>query len=177
MKTTNITPAKKFVPQEVNTIKTSPDVKLPEKQSLKAAGHDLYAHKIEQVSDNLVIVKLGLKFQPMSNFTKIIFVPRSSFTKTNWIMQNSPSQGDPDFTGEYQLRFRAIPTGVNYKAAFLNLFRRAKRPTLTYDPFPYKIGDRCAQMFIERIFKFNFNEVDSFQQTKRGSGGFGSTGV
>lgn len=157
------------------------DVKhrFPKKGSKHSACHDLFAYEIDKSTPNLIIVRTGLRFQPPSNF-KVIFVPRSSFTNFNWIMQNSPSQGDADFTGEYTIRFRAIPTGLNLKNAFINLFSKKKRPVLTYDEFPYKQGDRFAQMYLERVQKFKFEDIenlDEFTQTERGEGGYGSTGV
>lgn len=155
---------------------TNQKQRFPRRGSQLAAAHDLHVMDIEQPTANLVIVRLGLRFQPPKNL-KVVFVPRSSFTNYNWIMQNSPSQGDPDYTGEYQLKFRAIPIGFNLKNAIRNLFFKEQRPVLIYEPFPYKIGDRCAQMFVERIQKFKFEDVEEFEQTERGNGGFGSTGL
>jgi dUTP pyrophosphatase len=37
-------------------------------------------------------------------------------------------------------------------------------------------GDRIAQVTIEEMIRPRFKEVDKLQETKRGSGGFGSTG-
>lgn len=150
--------------------------RFPKRGTPLACAHDLYIKSIEQKTDDLVVVHLGLRFQPPPNY-KVVFVPRSSITNTNWIMQNSPSQGDPDFTGEYTIRFRAIPIGVNIKNAIKNLFRREKQQELNYSPFPYKIGERCAQMFLECIQKFKFEEVEEFEPTFRGDNGYGSTGV
>jgi dUTP pyrophosphatase len=160
--------------REINP-QTNDKQRFPRKATPLAAGRDLFVMDIEQPTPSFVIVKLGLRFQPPPNY-KVVFVPRSSFTKTNWIMQNSPSQGDPDYTGEYQLRFRAIPIGYNLKNAVRNLFSKNKRPEFIYEPFPYKLGERCAQMFLERIIKLRFEEVEDFESTERGNGGFGSTG-
>lgn len=40
----------------------------------------------------------------------------------------------------------------------------------------YNIEDRAAQMMIVPNFKVNFEEVEELSETKRGSGGYGSTG-
>ena len=40
-----------------------------------------------------------------------------------------------------------------------------------------KVGDRIAQMIIEVILTPKVEEVDDIEETKRGEGGFGSTGV
>ncbi len=37
--------------------------------------------------------------------------------------------------------------------------------------------DRIAQFIIIPIAKFTFEEVDTFEETRRGSGGFGSSGI
>ena len=43
--------------------------------------------------------------------------------------------------------------------------------------FDVKQGDRIAQLILERIAIADVAEVDELDDTKRGSGGFGSTGV
>ncbi|KMZ64842.1 dUTP diphosphatase [Zostera marina] len=43
--------------------------------------------------------------------------------------------------------------------------------------FEVKVGDRIAQMIIERIVTPDVVEVDDLDDTVRGAGGFGSTGV
>ena len=39
-----------------------------------------------------------------------------------------------------------------------------------------KRGDRIAQMLVQRVEMFTFNEVDSLDDSDRGEGGYGSTG-
>ena len=43
--------------------------------------------------------------------------------------------------------------------------------------FEVNIGDRVAQMVVERIYEGDFMLVDSLLDTERGVGGFGSTGL
>nr|GMC79355.1 deoxyuridine 5'-triphosphate nucleotidohydrolase [Ipomoea batatas]GMC88659.1 deoxyuridine 5'-triphosphate nucleotidohydrolase [Ipomoea batatas] len=43
--------------------------------------------------------------------------------------------------------------------------------------FEVKVGDRVAQLIIEKIVTPEVEEVDDLDSTVRGSGGFGSTGV
>ena len=47
------------------------------------------------------------------------------------------------------------------------------------NPFTITVGDRIAQMVLEKIYNNNFEEVqeNELQQTERGEGGFGSTGM
>ena len=80
-------------------------------------------------------------------------------------MQNSPGLGDPDYTGEYAFRFRAIPALTGYNHFF------------TYPEIPFNVGDRIGQMYLEEIIPIEFEEVGDLPKTVRGDGGFGSTGA
>lgn len=139
-----------------------PNAKIPIKASEKAACWDVFAADIIKQSDNFYIVDLGFKLQPPPGY-KIVLVPRSSITKTYLIQQNSPGQGDEDYTGTYQYRFRCLP-----ETAF--------HPHLTYLKFPYEIGDRIGQIYLEKVIDFEFEE-GIVENTERGAGGFGSTGI
>lgn len=170
---------------------------LPYAATEMSGGLDITAAHIEHVSDSEVIVYTGLAMQPycptkISDFRslekgesdrptttyRIRFSPRSSFTKYNWILQNSPALGDADFTGEYRLRFRAIPFANPEQTAEImsindeNIYVYGKKD---FEDFPYKVGDRCAQMWVERIIPVEFEEVQELEKTERGNGGFGST--
>ena len=124
-----------------------------------SGGWDLFADKIEVLYDtNKVTVYTGLKMKPDPNYM-IRLGPRSSITKTDWILQNSPGLGDPDYPGEYQLRFHYVGGLEN----------------ITSETFPYKEGDRVAQMWIEEIIPIEFKEGVVDVTTDR-IGGFGSTG-
>ncbi len=43
-------------------------------------------------------------------------------------------------------------------------------------PFTIEVGERIAQLVIVPIIQAAFEIVDDFEQTARGSGGFGSSG-
>lgn len=45
------------------------------------------------------------------------------------------------------------------------------------EDFAVKKGDRIAQLICEKIFYPDLVEVDNLSETKRGEGGFGSTGT
>jgi len=45
------------------------------------------------------------------------------------------------------------------------------------EPFEVKKGDKIAQLIIQRVESVKFDVVDELDETVRGSGGFGSTGV
>lgn len=44
-------------------------------------------------------------------------------------------------------------------------------------PFTINEGDRCAQLILERIQMTDIEEVETLDETVRGAGGFGSTGI
>ena len=146
------------MPKKVIIEKISEDVLMPQKSTLLSGGYDIFANKIvHDPTYRKVRVFTGLKMKPEPNYM-IRLGPRSSITKTDWILQNSPGLGDPDYAGEYELRFAYIGTAPPY-----------------IDSFPYKKGDRIAQMWLEEIIPIEFEEGVVEKSTDR-DGGFGSTG-
>lgn len=150
-------------------------IDVPKKQSSQAVGFDVMPNEIRYISENEVHVYTGWRMKPPKGF-KIVLVPRSSITKTNWILQNTPGQGDPDFRGEFQFRFKALPTGLNFKNIFTNIFRKKsnRKTVFKYDPFPFK-NIACGQIFLEKDFITELKIVKSLDKTERGEGGYGST--
>lgn len=139
---------------------------IPKQGSKYAACFDLVASSMEH-DDNIVKVGYGLALELPEGY-KAVIVPRSSFSGENWIMANTPGQIDPDYRGELMSKFEAIPIHISEK--FQN------NHMLEYACFPYKVGDRVAQLFIERIVEVEFEETEKLTGTERGQGGFGSTG-
>lgn len=137
------------------------DTVLPEKGSEHAACYDVVAREITKNGD-LVTVKLGFATD-IPNGYKGVIVPRSSFTQKGWVMQNSPGQIDSDYRGEWMIKFQSIP----YSATWNNGLN---------PKFPYKVGDRCAQIFFEKVEPIYWEETETLNDTVRNHGGFGSTG-
>ena len=48
---------------------------------------------------------------------------------------------------------------------------------LSSDPFTIVPGERIAQMVFARHEQVEWEEVDTLEESERGAGGFGSTGV
>lgn len=94
----------------------------------------------------------GLVIQIPEGYTGLIF-PRSSVSKTGLILSNSVGVIDCGYLGEIKFRFKYI-AGTKY----------------------YSVGDRIGQMMILPIPKIEFEEVQEFEATERGDGGFGSSG-
>lgn len=138
---------------------------IPVRGSELAAGWDVSISEIEYVEDGFVICKLGFATRIPDGY-KIMLVPRSSLTKTKWLIQNSPCTIDEDYRGEYQVRLRCIPSGID-----------SENKKLVYDKFPFDVGDRVGQLFLEKVIPIEFNLVEELDETKRGDGGFGSTNI
>ena len=99
-----------------------------------------------------------------------------------------------DYRGEVMLKFQAIPIGVEYYDNLGDLIDEAEGmgdiigdtdniefsddpiAILEYPEFPYSLGERCAQMWLEKVEEIEFEEVIELSDTERGTGGFGHTG-
>ena len=130
--------------------------KLPVKGSLNAACYDVYAHSIKLQRPDKIVIGLGFMTEIPPGFKGIV-VPRSSISKTNWFLANSIGVIDADYRGEWMMILRT--TG-----------------SVMYDALPFEIGERCAQIYFEKVNDVEIEEVEELSDTARGTGGFGSTG-
>ena len=138
--------------------KVTEDARMPIKGSEHAAAYDVYAHSITSDVNGKVKVGLGFKTEIPKGYKGII-VPRSNLTKFRWILNNSYGVIDSDYRGEWMAIFTLIDNNdVN-------------------DTFPYGIGDRVAQIYFEEVLPVSFDIVPELEQSERGEGGFGSTGL
>lgn len=144
--------------------KLHPNAVIPKQTTELAGGWDVTCTEIVQESPDFIICKLGFALQPPAGY-RVILVPRSSFTKTRWVMQNSPGTGDADYLGEYQYKLRALPIRNNVLGT-----------AFVYPEVPFKVGDRIGQIYLEEVIPIEFEEVEELTETERGTNGFGSTG-
>lgn len=160
---------------------------------------DIYATKIEYDSNNdKYIVYTGLHFELPEDYEMEIR-PRSSNTKTEYYMPNSPGTLDAGYRGELLIIFKNrisndVINCIGYFGEALNSivkinnFDAYEAVTKAHDiyknivnnnKFPYKVGDRICQILIRRREKIKLHEVESLDdlsKTDRGDKGFGSTG-
>lgn len=136
----------------------SSNFKLPKKGSATASCYDCVATSVEHLGDNLFEYGLGFSTEFSEPGWKGVVVPRSSFTKSDFVMQNSPAQIDEDYRGEWRVRFRFVgdPKYIIQK--------------------PYNVGDRICQIYFEKVNEISMEVVDELTETERNEGGFGSTG-
>lgn len=146
----------------IKILKLSPTAQIPQKAHENDACFDVFCDRIERVSDAFFIAYLGFALEIPIGW-KGVLVPRSSFTKYKWLVQNSPGQIDCDYRGELQFRFRAI-------ASYLH------DDCIKYDAFPFNVGDRIGQLYFEPVHQVDFTQIEKLTPTVRSENGFGSTG-
>ena len=137
--------------------KLSEHAKLPTKGSLDAACFDVYAASIRIERPNKMIVGLGFATEIPKGY-KGILAPRSGISKTDWILGSSIGIIDADYRGEWIAMFKCLGEMI-------------------YQPLPFGVGDRCAQIYFEKVLDAQFVETEELSSTERGAGGFGSTGT
>jgi dUTP pyrophosphatase len=134
------------------------DLDLPDYASAGAAGADLLAaidHDIELGPLERKIVPTGIAIALPAGFEAQVR-PRSGLAARNGVtVANAPGTIDADYRGE---------VGV----ILVNLGR---------EPFKITRGMRIAQLIVARHARAVWREVSGLDQTARGAGGFGSTGV
>jgi len=131
---------------------------LPAYETGSSAGMDLRANISEPVTLAPLaraIVKTGLFIElPVGHEAQVR--PRSGLAAKKGItVLNSPGTIDADYRGEIGVIL------VN----------------LSNEEFTINDGERIAQMVLSRHEHITWKEVDTLEETSRGSGGFGSTGV
>ena len=131
---------------------------LPSYETSASAGMDLRANIDESITLKPLeraIIKTGL-FIALPVGYEAQVRPRSGLAAKNGIsVLNAPGTIDADYRGE---------VGV----ILVNL---------SNDNFTINDGDRIAQMVIAKFEQASWEEVEILSETKRGTGGFGSTGV
>ena len=131
---------------------------LPQYATPQSAGVDLRA----DIPEGMVLAPLGRAMVPTGLYLEIPagyeaqVRPRSGLAaKKGVTVLNSPGTIDADYRGEVRVIL------VN----------------LSSEPFTIEPGERIAQMVIARHEHVEWEEVEVLEESERGAGGFGSTGV
>jgi dUTP pyrophosphatase len=159
-----------------------PDAVIPRYAHEFDAGFDLVA-----VEDVLIepgetkLVRTGLAMSLPPNY-ELQIRPRSGISlRTKLRVANAPGTVDAGFRGEIgvivdniaQKGKRVSYVGnLDYKISYLP--NGEKRP---FNTMIIRKGDRIAQGVIKPVEYAHFVEVDELDETERGTGGFGSSGV
>tara|TARA_B100000963_G_scaffold318275_1_gene299268 strand:- start:299 stop:739 length:441 start_codon:yes stop_codon:yes gene_type:complete len=143
---------------EILIKRLSDKVILPKYETEGSSGMDLAAitnESIEIKPGSTAIIPTGLAVSIPKNF-EIQIRPRSGLAAKYQIsVLNTPGTVDADYRGE----LKVILINLGTKSVII------------------KNGDRIAQMVLCPIVKAKLKEVKTLEDTKRGSGGFGSTGT
>ena len=131
---------------------------LPEYKTVQSAGMDLRAN----LTESIVLKPLERKLIPTGLFIALPdgyeaqIRPRSGLALKNGVtVLNTPGTIDADYRGE---------VGI----ILINL---------SNEPFVINNGERICQMVIMNYTKVEWVEVEELNDTERGAGGFGHTGV
>ena len=130
---------------------------IPTYGSAEAAGADLYAcleGKITIAPGETAFVPTGIAMEIPTGCAGLVFARSSLGTKRGLAPANKVGVIDSDYRGEF----------------FVALHNHGKLPQ------EIDHGERIAQLLIVPVYTPGFTEVTDLSDTKRGSGGFGSTG-
>lgn len=101
------------------------------------------------------LIPTGLHIQVPKGYEAMVR-PRSGLAlKYGVTVLNTPGCVDSDYTGDVGVIL------INH----------------SYEPFEVHQGDKIAQLIISKVEHIDWEPVESLEETERGSGGFGHTGV
>ena len=142
---------------EILIKRLSKDVALPKYETAGSSGLDLAANiekEIKIFPGKSEIIPTGLAVAIPKNF-EIQIRPRSGLAAKSQIsVLNTPGTIDADYRGEIKVIL------INHSKEL----------------FTVEKGQRIAQLVICPVIQVQLKEVDNLDETKRGEGGFGSTG-
>ena len=133
------------------------DAIIPKNAYLGDAGYDLCAtESITLKPFERALIPTGLAIEIPLGFAGFV-VPRSGLAiKQGLSIVNAPGLIDSNYRGEL-------------KVIAINLDPQ--------EPITINVGDRIAQLVIMKVESLHFQEVAELQESDRGAGGFGSSGV
>lgn len=134
--------------------KLNPHAVLPSKANPGDAGFDLTATSWAY-GNGYIEYYTGIAVEIPQGCVGLLY-PRSSVSNTDLMLANSVGVIDSGYRGELILRFKAITDedGINM----------------------YSAGDRIGQLVIQQVPKFDIELVEELPESRRGAGGFGSSG-
>jgi dUTP pyrophosphatase len=143
---------------QIRVKRLDPDLDLPRQQHAHDAGYDLYARERVELAPRggRALVPTGLAVAIPPGYAGFV-LPRSGLAlKAGITCLNSPGLIDTQYRGEL-------------KVLLVN--------TDPVESFTVQRGDRIAQLVIQQVTHFEWEEVDELDVTERDTFGFGSTGA
>ncbi len=141
---------------QVKRLKNGDGLPLPSYESAGAAGMDICAAEDANIAPGKrAMIATGFAFAIAPGY-EVQVRPRSGLAAKKGItVLNTPGTVDSDYRGEV-------------KVILANLGE---------EEFAVQRGDRIAQIVIAPVTQAEMTEVEDLNETARGAGGFGSTGV
>lgn len=140
---------------DVKVKKTHKNAVIPSYSKSGDAGLDLTAISKERLDNgDMIKYNFGLAFEIPKGYVGLIF-PRSSVYKKGQSLTNCVGVIDSGYRGEISAIFRDVDK---------------------HQP-EYDVNERIAQIIIIEIPTINLIPVQKLQDSERGAGGFGSTGI
>ena len=143
----------------VKVMKVDPKAIMPTKGTDGSACYDLYTIedytlRTLNAEPEALKVRTGLAVRIPEGYHMKIFLRSSTGLKTKLRLANGTGIIDSDYRGEVMLLIENV----------------------SRFPMTINAGTRIAQCLIEKNVTADFEVVESLEETKRGKGGFGSTG-
>ncbi len=150
---------KKAVQVKILGSRIGQDIPMPEYATDGSAGLDLRAcieTSITIKPSETVLIPTGLSVYLADPSLAAMLLPRSGLGhKHGIVLGNLVGLIDADYQGPLMV----------------SLWNRSNQD------FNIEVGDRIAQMIVVPVIQCDFNIVDNFEETARGEGGFGHSGV
>ncbi|MGH1428761.1 MAG: dUTP diphosphatase [Arenicella sp.] len=150
---------KKAVQVKILDSRIGQDIPMPEYATDGSAGLDLRAcieTSITIKPSETVLIPTGLSVYLADPSLAAMLLPRSGLGhKHGIVLGNLVGLIDADYQGPLMV----------------SLWNRSNQD------FNIEVGDRIAQMIVVPVIQCDFNIVDNFEETARGEGGFGHSGV
>lgn len=187
------------LPLTVKFKRLNENARVPTQGSIYSAAFDVYAIeniKLEPGETKLIMLGFAVAL-PQGYDMKLL--QRSGLSGKGVVVRNAPGLIDEDYRGEMGVLLKYEPENTHkaIKKLYVSLQRFTKNlvsgaafnidmaktklfEALNFEPFPPYIinsGDRIGQLQVQKVVPFYFEEVEELDETDRGSGGFGSTGV
>lgn len=152
-----ITPLERQAPIHVRFVRLDPDAPMPAIAHAGDAGYDLTSTVDLVLEPGMrALVPTGLAMSIPEGFAGFV-QPRSGLAVKHGVgIVNSPGLIDSHYRGEI-------------KVVLVNLDPEK--------PFSVNRGDKICQLVFQRVEQARFEQVEQLDDTERGEGGFGSTGL
>lgn len=147
---------------DINYHKLTPNAQEPKKAHATDAGLDLVATSKHIDNDGNVVYGTGIAVEIPIGYCGKVY-PRSSNAKKQLILTNGVGVIDAGYRGEILLKFKRVESYYAHHH--------------TGEQSEWQVGDRIAQLIIEKLVEVTFVEVDTLGESERGDGGYGSSGV